>query len=253
MPMCAHVASVSGKKRVKAALVFMKTIEEKTIRPWPGDVMMCGHWARGVGQYRLYRCWVRAVNFGTRERKSILEPGEKRGPAAPQRPRSTPTSARPQVNRDERAAKLRSILQPSEEITDGLFAEGYMGAQVRLHPQGDQIKRLISLLIELLSPESSIPPKDAIYMTAQKYVASIPRSKRNIELDYGRSNFLTVSLRPTYIGATYRTTEETPWRLIGAAAVLPTGFIAAAGGASAARGPTLRRAMKGYTSNFEDS
>ncbi|GBP34483.1 hypothetical protein EVAR_29878_1 [Eumeta japonica] len=44
---------------------------------------------------------------------------ERRGRAAPQRPQSTLTSARLRVNRDERAAKLRSILQLSEEVMDG--------------------------------------------------------------------------------------------------------------------------------------
>ncbi|GBP67974.1 hypothetical protein EVAR_57947_1 [Eumeta japonica] len=49
---------VSRKIRRKAAFVFTKTIEGKTIRPRPGDVMR-GLWARGV----------RPVDFGTRERR----------------------------------------------------------------------------------------------------------------------------------------------------------------------------------------
>ncbi|GBP56977.1 hypothetical protein EVAR_79113_1 [Eumeta japonica] len=41
------------------------------------------------------------------------------GRAPPRRSRSTLTSARPRVNRDEQAAKLRSSLQSSEEVADG--------------------------------------------------------------------------------------------------------------------------------------
>ncbi|GBP48453.1 hypothetical protein EVAR_32855_1 [Eumeta japonica] len=44
---------------------------------------------------------------------------ERRGRAAPRRPRSTLTSAQLRGNRDERPAKSRSILQSSEEVTDG--------------------------------------------------------------------------------------------------------------------------------------
>ncbi|GBO99931.1 hypothetical protein EVAR_74294_1 [Eumeta japonica] len=49
--------------------------------------------------------------------ESIFEPGDTRSGRTP-RPRSTLTSARPRVNQGERAAKLRSILQCSEEVTD---------------------------------------------------------------------------------------------------------------------------------------
>ncbi|GBP41064.1 hypothetical protein EVAR_32885_1 [Eumeta japonica] len=56
-----------------------------------------------------------------------------RGGAAPQRPRSTLTPVRQRVNRDERAVKLRSVLQPSEEVTDELFVENYKGPQAGLH------------------------------------------------------------------------------------------------------------------------
>ncbi|GBP48436.1 hypothetical protein EVAR_32838_1 [Eumeta japonica] len=56
-------------------------------------------------------------------------------------------------NLDERAAKLRSILQPNEEVMDnGLFVEGYMDPQAGLHLQ-DQVKLLAPLQIELLSLE----------------------------------------------------------------------------------------------------
>ncbi|GBP52163.1 hypothetical protein EVAR_21294_1 [Eumeta japonica] len=57
------------------------------------------------------------------------------------------------VNRDEGAATLRSILQPSEEVKAELFVEGCKCLQAGLHLQRGQIKRLAPLQIELLSLE----------------------------------------------------------------------------------------------------
>ncbi|GBP38589.1 hypothetical protein EVAR_96191_1 [Eumeta japonica] len=70
------------------------------------------------------------------------------------------TSARPRVNQDEQAAKLRSILQSSVEMgrsASELFIEGYTGARVRLYQQRHRIKHLVLLQIELLSLAVVLP------------------------------------------------------------------------------------------------
>ncbi|GBP76158.1 hypothetical protein EVAR_56030_1 [Eumeta japonica] len=90
---CVNVSK--KKKREKEAFVFTKTMEGKTLRLRSNDVMM-----------------------RRRSKASRVSNSERRSRAAPQRLRSTLTLVRLRVNRNEQTAKLRSILQSSEKITE---------------------------------------------------------------------------------------------------------------------------------------
>ncbi|GBP86428.1 hypothetical protein EVAR_61127_1 [Eumeta japonica] len=61
--------TVSRKKKEKAAFVFTKIIEGKSIRPQPGDVIMHRRWARGVRQSILGQAKDESI-FGPRETRS---------------------------------------------------------------------------------------------------------------------------------------------------------------------------------------
>ncbi|GBP79083.1 hypothetical protein EVAR_103508_1 [Eumeta japonica] len=240
--MCALFRPVSPeKKRENAAFAFTKTIEGKTIRPRPGGARMRGRWARERGQSILRYTKGESIFEG----RGGAAPQRPRSRLTSARSRVNRDDRAAKLRNIQKSSKTSRTLAARKEIlfyyihstlflyfvcTDSLINSYISGWQfIRLNEHWF-LGAVPKFEIKFTNRDIQFPLLYLIYLgddifksageptvlisatcvAALKCVASIPSSKRNRELDYGRPNFLMVLLPLTYIGTIYRRSEEIP-------------------------------------------